>query len=78
MGSGKLEEREGSLVAAKHPQSRPCGDAPFPSGARLSVVRAQIRPGREAALRGDRRRVEPLFTSPPLPPASTPTSTLPL
>lgn len=45
MGSEKLEERERSSVAAKHPHSRPCYDAKFPSGAQLSVVRAQIRQG---------------------------------
>lgn len=45
MGLEKLDERERSSVAAKHPQSRPCYDAKFPSGAQLSAVRAQIRQG---------------------------------
>lgn len=64
MGSGKLEEREGSLVAAKHPRSRPRKDAQFPSGAQRSAVRAQVRQGREAAPRGHSRRVDTPLTSP--------------
>lgn len=78
MGSAKLEEREGSLVAAKHPQSRPCCDAQFPSGAQLSLVRAQIRPGEGgSSARGPSAGGNSIYKAPTPTPQSN-TSTLPL
>lgn len=69
MGSEKLEERERSSVAAKHPQSRLCYDAKIPSGAQLSVVCAQIRQGEGGGLcEGTLSGVETLHLQVALPP----------
>ena len=54
MGSEKLEEWEGSLGAAKYPQSQPFYDAKFPPKAQLSKIPA--RKGREGTLQEDQRQ----------------------
>lgn len=43
MGSEKLEEREGALGPAKHPQSQLFYDAKFPPKAQLSKIPVQIK-----------------------------------